>query len=667
MPETPAQQGFEVTGGIDPSLLRKATEDYADFVTAVKEAVWNEADAGGSALFVQFVTRGRERDLYVWGNGVGISDDGLHAIVRIMDSPSAKDPKKRGRIGTGSKAFCRHARALTVQTLRSGEHQILQIEYTREELNEILHSRQTVLWRRLEIPATCKIKGSGACFIWHGLGLGDAQYVNPKHQRTAQRLIAELAKHLPRDVARMVTIIDEVGKPHKLVQRNLIGALVEGSHTIPGIGSVSFEIAVTSAIDPLDRLSLWGQDRACTINSFLNHVRKTGAITPFLSAVSRVLDHPQVIGQIAIPGWNDYVLRATDAGFRQDLYDDEDTVFAFLSWLFETVVPRVEKLLGTQPTENTSDADTLCAKLTAQFQTIEGKPQDTEDTVDLSALMTEPARVTLECGESVWVEIPAPEQGGEYHWDDSGAPSTVSPRRGTRARFTGGSAPGSGHVALKLGDKTRKIHVEVAQRLQPSLVYRSRRVDVGQRITHRVIHTRHLKGVPRWSIDNTHGALVEHSSDGLSVVHQVPSSPGTYTVLVEIDLDDTSTESLCATVIATEPSEERPTRRKTSDAEFSFNGHRFVLALRNFPGEAARIASYMDTVNQGRTRVTLNFGHPEYAGADPVRVRVAQLKIALHIAADEERRTPSVGASSDVIVSRASEIFALLAKKIAKN
>jgi hypothetical protein len=329
------------------------------------------------------------------------------------------------------------------------------------------------------------------------------------------------------------------------------------------------------------------------------------------------------------------------------------------------VAPQDLRLIRAQPKEQTSDADTICGKLVAQFQLIEGKPKDTGDTIDLSSLMTEPAKVALECGESIWVEISEPKQGGEYHWDDSGAPSTVSPRRGTRVRFTGGPAPGSGYVALELGDKTRKILVEVAQVLMPSFTYQCRRVDVGQRITHRLIHTRHLKGAPRWSINSAQGSLVD-SVDGLSVVHQIPTTPGTYSVAVEMDLDSGRVLSLVASVIATEPGEDRMPRRKSTDTEFALNGHRYVLALRNFPGDAARFASYMDTVAEGRTRITLNFGHPEYAGSEAVLVRVAQLKIALHIAADEERRSPSLNANVEAVVGRASAIFALLAQKIAK-
>ncbi len=655
-----------VIGGIDESLLRKATEDYAEFVIGVKEGVWNEADAGGTQIFAQFLKRGSATDLHIWGNGVGVSDEGLHAIVRIMDSPSSKDPKKRGRIGTGSKAFCRHAAALTVQTLRHGESQILEIHYSTKELNAILHGRKTVNWTPKDIPAGGRLRGSGTCFIWHELGAGDPDYVNPKHQRTAARLIAELAAHLPREVAKMITIVDDRGKHHKVVPRKLVGQLLEITDTVPGIGAVSCEIAITDTIEPMDRLRLWGRDPGCTINSFLHHVRKTGAITPFLASISRVLDHPQVIGEIAIPGWQHFVLRATDAGFRQDLYDDEDSVFGLLSWLYERVVPQVEKYLGTQNEKQTTDADTLRDELVREYQLLGGKPEGEEEVVDLSSMDTQPARVVLECGESVWVEIEKPKDGGEYQWDDRGAPATVSPRRGARVRFTGLSTPGAGHVELKLGNRIRKIQVEVASRLVPSLAYATRRVTVGQRITHRVIHARHLKGAPRWSVQHGHG-LLEIEAEGLSVVHQIPNTPGIYEVKLHGDLDDGTKLDLTATVLATEPGDDRPTRRKTTDAEFTYDGHCYVLALRNFPGEAARTASYVDVLTDGRTRINLNFGHPEFAGGDAQRKQMARFKIALHIAADEERRKPSLSGSSDRIIARASEIFAALAGKIAKK
>lgn len=654
-----------VKGGFHRSALHKNTEPYANFVIAVVEACWNEADAGATRITVRFVRNAdKTTDLWIYGNGVGISNQGLTSIVSVMDSPSASDPRKRGKIGTGSKAFCRHSDALTVQTLRQNESNLLEMHYTTEELVEILHASKQVRWVPKEIPAGSPLKGSGTLFIWHNMGHGASEYVNPRHPRTVGALQSEMANHLPRPVAKKITIIDEKGKNHELTARELVGKTLEGNAELPGIGAVAYEIAVTSQIDPFDKLQIWAFDAACTLTTFLTRVRKTQAVKPLLDVISRVLDNPQVIGQIAVPSWNEYILRGDMAGFRQGLFDDEDTIFIFLNWLYNALVPLISGILKEDENQ-VAQADVLRDKLVSQFQKLGGPSDEKTHIVDLDFLETQPQRVTLECNDSLIVEIPRPKPGEDYRWNDEGSPVCVTPRRGTRVTFTGGSTPGSGTVTLSLGSAKREVRVEVASRLNPELTYQVRNTTVGQQIRHSVVFTKHLRGVLAWSCEQGHGSLMDMAPDTLSITHQLPGTVGKYVARATGTLDDNTVLTLVATVLVTMPQTSR-TRRNPSTSEFRFNGHTYSVLIRSYADNIVK-ASLIDEMDNSHTRLSLNTGHPKFSGSDSVCVRVAQLEIAQLIAVSEAQRNPPLIERERIpthVMARSGELFATLMAKI---
>lgn len=664
MPE--ARDQIWVDANIDPTLLVKATEDYAHFVQGVAEGVWNEVDYGATRVFVQLVRHGKEADLYIWGDGEGVDDEGLRAIVSLMNSPSAAYASKRGKKGTGSKAFCRHARALTVQTIRRGESMMLSVSYTTQELNVYLHGRERVAWQRQEIPAGCKLSGHGTCFIWHGLGKGEADYVNEKHPRTIQILVDEIAQRLPRDVIRLITIIDERGKQQKPVERELVGEVIEGTTTLPVLGAAAFHIAVTTSVNPLDRLKLWALDPACSINTFLYKVRRTAANASLIDGISRELDDPRVIGEISIPALKEYILRQSDAGFRQELYDDDALIFPILAWLYSEVVPRVAVLKKTEPSTQT-DCDAMRNELVSAFQKIGSAPKDQPPTVDVPApdpLLTSPSRITLEMEDVTWIELERPVEGKAYRWDDSKSGGVVNPRRGARTLFTAGNRIGSFVLSLLEGETSREIGVEIAERLLPTVPNRARHGIPGQKLHHHLIHTKHLVGKPTWRLGEG-GGTIKVDEDGLGVDHFLPDVPDAYDLWVEGTLDAGETFRLKIVVYVEAKMHEPRPPRDTHRTEFEFGGHTYVLAIRNFPGSEVP-SSYTDVITGGRTRLTLNFGFPVFLGGEAIRLRVARLLITQLIAADEFRRKPLLVLAQEIpnlISLRANTIFAELASR----
>lgn len=654
---------------IDPlSSLWKDTDNFQDFIDFLVEAVRNECDAwnrehcGDLRITIQFVRRGHGRiDLLVYGNGEGISDAGLEAIVCMNLSPSAEDESKRGKTGTGAKAGCWHCKSVRVMTIRRGESIMLQIGYSWTELIEMWRSGELVNWDECEIPPGSVIQGHGTCFVFEDLGKGEN--VDSKHDRSVERVVNELAQKLSPELAEAIMVVDTRGKQHKLSPRSIHGDKIQGVSSIPEIGQIAYVISVTERRAVRDELSVWAHDRVSSITQFLRRVRPTAAIAPLLDAVNVTLDHPHVIGYLAIPTWNRFVT-SNRSTWKQQLFDDEQQLFALLKWLYTEIVPQIEAKIGQDRTKTVSDNETFRNMLVEEFQRAGGAPKTDRDVADITmepTIETDAVRIMLEPGMEMDISIVSPKPGTTYVWDDTQALGDVSPRRGTRVTFTAGSVLGHGEIFVSAGQHRRRISTHIVRELPFGFVVASRHGLPGQTITHTLEHTHHMMGEPTWTVTRGGGKLTL-GKDKLSAEHMLPDEEGTYEVTVSATLTGNRRVEVTCTIFVAHRSEgTRP--RKTSKTEWIWEGHRYELMIRSYHRkEQARYASWLDAaVDDNASRITLNFGHPIFTGNDRVRRSAAIMQIALCIAQDQLRRDPVITAGmphGEWVPARAAEICA---------
>ncbi len=646
----------KLRGGISRTSLKKNTNAYTLWVIAVAEALWNEFDAGATKTFCRMVKRGRKLDLWVWGNGMGIQEWG--PIVSLLESPSARDPKKRGKEGSGCKAGLRHALALIFISLIAGARWLQTVGFTANELEGILHDGHEPDLKEMEIPADYPLAGHGTLVIWKDIGKGPSEYVDPKEPRTFKLLLEELAAHLPRKVVKTLTLIDERGRKHNLAPRRLMGELIEVAGEIPGLGPISCEIAVTNKPNRHDGLMVWAHDPGCSIGKFLRSAARIPANRELALSIAEVLDSPLILGEVTCVAFADYSIRG--GGFMESLFADEETVFMFLQWMQVKVVPRVTELLGG-PQEPDANHDRLAQSLVERFQKIGAPPKDNTDTHDLdpSKLAITPSTITLECGDSCWIEVEKVPEGVTPRWDIRRSGGRLNRVNGKRVRFTAGAAPGSFKLHLHVETVVHTVSVELVKRLTPRLRQRTRTGAPDQILTWRLDHTKHIVGNLTWKLGNEDSGTIEVAEDTLSAQHRLPQiSDRPREIHIEGKLDDGTTMRLKGIVMVAPraPSQRRSIARKPSKTEWVIQGHTYELVL--LRGQMARDLQpcFIDPDDEdGRTKITLNMTHPKFNGTPATAERVAELEITGAVAGDELRRRQ--GDTSTMTLLNAEEMF----------
>lgn len=652
---------------IDASHLSKHTEHLRDFVPAVRELIWNAADAKARDILVRFHKRAKLLDLVVIDDGEGMGQDGLDAIVSLDFSPSANDPDKRGRMGNGSKGFVHHAAGLRVETRRVDESNICAIEYTPGQLIAMWNTH-CVDWDILEPPSNHPIRVSGTVVTLLGLGTGEG--VNPKHDRSARRLIEELASRLPMNVARRVTIVDEQGKSHRLKSRKLVGEKIEGEGVIEGLGSTSYELGVLPDPDiNVDRLEIWALEPVCDIHVFLANIRPSPALATLLRPVRQILDHPQVAGSIVVPGLNGMVGQDR-MSFRQDLYDDEDLVFRLVRFLHDVILPRVQAVLGRDLTKRlaSTDAETMRHDLVRMFQDVGAAPQGRTPVVDVDLLRVSPSVVNLEPGEQISLEIADPKSDLIYTWDDTDSGGTLNQKRGTKTTFTAGNKVGEFRLRVSASGRDQIIAVNIVLELPFGFSQRMRTVLPRQRITLRLINTKRTSGRFAWD-DTECGGTLQVAEDGLSAIYEAGEVEAEFSVTVieqGVSVERLPRTTKCFLCVARKSGEGQ--KRMPSDSVFLYpdkSGEAYELRIILFMSEEVLgVTSYFFEGIHGRPHViSMNSGHPSYDGQPTVvQTMVALKEIALRIAARELRNETALGGSAtvDKISVRAGTILATI-------
>lgn len=634
---------------IDPSHLVKHTEHLRDWIAAVRELVWNAVDAKATVITLRYLKRTGGLDFVVIDDGEAMEQDGLDAMVSLDFSPSAADPDKRGRMGNGSKGFVHHACALRVETRRADESRINVIEYTPGQLLAMWGAGQ-VDWDMVEPASNHLIRVSGTVVTMVGLGSGEG--VNPKHDRSAKRLVDELAGRLPLHVARRVTVIDERGRSMRLKSRKLMGEKIQGNGRIDGLGSVSYELGVVPDPDAqLDRLEVWALEPVCDIHAFLAGIRPTPAIATLLRPVRQTLDHPQVVGMWVCPGLNGLVGQDR-LGFRQDLFDDEDLIYRIVRFFHDEILPKVAAILGrdTMKRLTSTDDETMRLDLVRLLQDVGAAPRSRSPIVDVDLLRVSPSTLELEPGDQVSLEIVSPKEGAAYTWDNSKSGGGLDRTHGIRTTFTAGGSLGV--YALTVSDGTHKITitVNIVQELPFGFSQRVRHVMPHQRITLRLVNTRHTSGRFLWDGSECGGTLTI-AEDTLSAVYEAGETEAEFSVIVTEDAPATGQppRSTKCFLSVRRHQVEGGEKRMPSESAFLHpdkDGQLYELRIVAFvSAEVAGVTSYFNEGIQDRAHIiTVNSGHASYNGQpSAVQTMVALKEIALRIAMHELKSELSLG------------------------
>ncbi len=647
-----AAEQIVTRSGTDDSMLRKETEFYTDFAKAVDEAFLNSLNAGATTMVAQFITLDRRPSLMIWDDGRGIAQENLGAIVKLFHSPSEHIGNHRGKRGSGAKAFSRHCRALTVWVLYPGESRLLALDYTTQELIDMIHSPQDITWEWIEIPPHCPMVGSGACFIWHDLGKGDSAYV-AKATRTAAQLHKQLSASLPRWRASMACVIDSSGRKRPLDTRPLRGEVIKITESVRGVGTIDVNMGVGAKQASKEELMMITFEPLCTVHDFVRRCARLGRLSQLAEALMDGLCDPLVAGEITIKELEPYAIRGVEAGFSEDLYDDEDLLFKILTWMMQHLVPPVTKILGRSAIQEEGDQDQLKNQLVRGFQSIGSTPKGSKNCADITPneLRTSPVKLVLEVGQTVDIQLDDDDENYEntdVRWDTSKAGGSVNTDIGKRVSFTG-TAVGKHKLFVHVGKVVHTVMVDIAAFLAPVLSRTSPSGTPGQTISWKVLHTHHINGKLTWALmgDGENGDLVEIVEDTFSARHRLPALGNEPEVWIRGTRHDGTPVVLTGTPGIVPPKVPQPKQTRTvSDSEFTLtdeqgNTHTYEVVTRGYSKVKAEDADprYVRPVTRDRTRITLNTTHPTLSGSFAVTLRVAFLQLARAIATCELQRS----------------------------
>lgn len=672
-----AHSTHRVRARIDESMLKKHTEGFGDFVYAIRELAWNASDAGADTITIIFEKCGEKTNLHIIDDGAGVTEEGLEAIASLDMSPSAKDPGKRGKKGNVSKGFVHHSEGFGVETRRLEDTHLLSIRYTAAELVEMWNTGEA-FWNKQDIPTGHYLTSSGTVVSLFNLGSGPG--INQRHDRSAHRLVTELGQRLPVSLTKKITVIDEHGKQQKLKPRKFVGTRICGEGTISGIGPVSYEIAVVpNPADVEDHLELWGMEAVCDVRTFLGRVRPTPSLATLLRAVRHTLDHPQVVGQIMIPGLNAYVSN-TRRDFMQGLFDDPELVFAIVSFLHQEIVPKVEKNLGRTRDESAqTDEDTFQHDLVKRLQQVGGVPRTDAPIadVDLNELSVTPARAELEPGDRMTFEITNPAENTTYTWDAIRSGGQLDRNSGTSVTYTAGKKLGPFSITVGDGTRSLLLNIEIVAELALRFATSVRHVLPRQKVTLRLINTKRTTGVFDWDATSCGGSITVAKS-GLSAEYDAGEKEGEFSVTVtEKGTAGIPKRTKCTIYIAKKTTDTAP--RRPSETVFRYGKYEYELQVRRFgntPETVGSVSYLFKTVGGRPARIILNFGHPSFENQpDDVRRTQALMLVAVRIAQHELDMDGSLARLAqtqpseipDKIQSRAGEVLADIAKRLRRS
>lgn len=601
------RQQVEIHSKIDyRRMLQASTESFKDFTRAIAELVQNSVDWGAQKVIIRFGKTGGVDWMSVIDDGEGFSDNGLSCAVSIFHSDARQDSKKKGRNGTATKALVHHCERFRLETKRTNT-QLRTLDFTTTDLQEFLSKQRDPTSHLTEkpLPADHDIRTSGSVITWMGL------YSKPASKRSPDYLVEHLSRSLTPQNAERVTveIVGKAGSSRPLKPRELIGKRLRGSDMVEGVGQIAYDLSVASKPHGEEVVRVGAMGPVCSWNSFIDPIRKERHLGNMLGI--GVLDHPHVMGEIDIPGWNkEYAKNARD-GFDQALYalneDGGDTLMAALAHIRRAIIPQVEKELGlTEGQVGNADHEDILDSIYDLILSRTGLPKRGKDQDELLWDLNY-RRIALEPGDTMTLEIRNPTSGVRYVWDSSTSGGTLDAQTGTRVTFKAGAA--LGHFALmvrEMGNPAHSLTVSVTVKDQlPFTISPPRHViAVGNVCTLTLRNTRHTSGAFRWIGDDSGGGTLQVQPDGSTALFTAGPVLGTYGVRVEDRKHPDRFHASAQITICEEKHRNRHNHRR----EFSINGNIYELVT-TLLGQSDALSSYVVT-DQDWTTIKVNMLHP---------------------------------------------------------
>lgn len=674
-----------VKSGIDPDVFFQIIRSYRDFTRMIAELVVNEIDwrVPGSQpeIVVRFTKEGRSDCLEIVGQGRGADQDGRTGFTSLGKSQARGNAAMKGDKGSGSKGPVWHCREIVVETVPV-PGKLYRITFTVEQLIEWLFKGATGgTWQVSDKPPRHPIRATGTRVILRGLGEGTGYVYRGKplvrpsgtdknqEDRSPERVVAELAECLPPNAHRFVTVIGYDEKATPLTVRKIEGDPVIGdAHNVPGVGDVSWDMAVVANKRPDDRLTVGALGTKVSWSEFVRLIHKNKRYANLLKQLDPFGD-PHVAGHIEAPRINDF--RGVNSNsIEGDIAEDEALVEGILITLIEQALPGVAKALNVDQKRATSDQNTFVAELARLIQDATGvKPKGPTRRVTITQRHS---RLVLEPGESHEVEVKA-DPSVRVVWDDSRSGGTLNTRRGPKVTYTAGGICGDTFVlvARDMADATQVLYevtIEIVAQMPFEFSRAVYRMDLGDRVRVSIDEraVRHTSGrivialAQSQPTGSPSDVRIEHRKDAAEAYVLSGTTEG-YVDVEAYDAADRSRFHARAKVSVERGFRDRSRSSSPLDTEFVYDGRPYELAVSSYSGsrEAFRHVSYLSPA-QARSTITLNLSHPLFDGKpDVVRREAALWQVALRIAED---RNPD--ATLEELIQEAGIVYSTIIKAV---
>lgn len=650
---TPEPTREPVRATINPDVLFQCTRSFRDWAKAVAEFVLNGIDwrvAGSmSEIVIRFFKDKRECCVEIVDQSQGADATGRHYLTSFGESRAREIGGMRGQKGSGSKAWMWHCLEVVFETTTE-PGTLYRITCTLEKMLAWLFGKGTGsdAWEVTPKLPDHPIRVTGTRVVMRGLGKGKGEYkgrpmVNPKEDRSAERLIRELAECLPPNAHRFVTIVDEDGERHQLEVRKIEGEPIIGEAPgVPAAGDMSWDVAVVANRQTgLDYLRVGALGTYISWPELVRLLR--GPRYRTLLEQLEPLGDPHLSGYIEVPGLNEHRSTGSDS-FEADLAQNEELVEGMLITLIEQMLSGVRRALKSDRRTTTSDDQTFLAGVVDVIQRATGIVPTTGPTRRVK-VTKHTTQIVLEPGDTYEIELNV-DPNARVVWDDSASGGHMNPKRGIKGVYSAGQTCGTFTlVARNMADASQvlyKVVIKIVQEIPFAFQRPVYRMDVNDRvrvaIDERAI--RHTSGeiVIQIATEQNKEAPTDArlTRDGKRA-HEGFVLSGEQQGFLEIEAFDRQNpeRSKAKTKVSIEKGfRDRPEREGSPlDLEFVVNGHRFQLASSTFSGsqEAERHVSYL-TVGREVSTVTINLDHPVFAGkADDVRASQALWQIAMRV------------------------------------
>lgn len=647
----PAREAVRAT--INPDVLFQCTRSFRDWARAVAEFVLNGIDwrVQGSApeIVIRFFRDKRDWCVEITDQSQGADATGRHYLTSLGESRAREIGGMRGQKGSGSKAWIWHGSEVVFETTTE-PGKLYRITCTVEKMLTWLFGKGTGsdAWEVIPKPPEHPIRVTGTRVVMRGLGKGRGDYkgkpmVNPKEDRSPQRLVAQLAECLPPNAHRFVSVVDENGKRHPLEVRKIEGEPIIGeAHGIPAAGDMSWDVAVVANRQTgLDYLRVGALGTYISWPELVRILR--GPRYRTLLEQLEPLGDPHLSGYIEVPGLNEYRSTGSDS-FEADLAQNAELVEGMLITLIEQMLPDVRRALKSDRRTTTTDDHTFLTGVVSVIQHATGIVPTMSPTRRVKVTKHR-TRIVLEPGDTYEITLDV-DPSVRVVWDDSASGGRMHPKRGIKGVYTAGKTLGAFTlVARDANDATNALYevtIEIVTTIPFAFQRPVYRMDLRDRVRVAVDERalRHTSGdiVIQFTESQNKEAPTDArlTRDG-SKAHEGFVLSGEQQGFLDIEAFDRKNPERFkaqAKVSIERGYRDRPEKEGSPlDLEFVVDGHRYQLASSTFAGsdEAARHVSYL-TVGREASTVTLNLDHPVFGGkSDDVRASQALWQIAMRV------------------------------------